>query len=155
MKGNPKVIDYINFLLADELTAVSQYMVHAEMCADWGYEKLAEAIEKRAIEEMKHAEKHIGRILFLEGTPIVSNLNPMHIGPDVLTMLKNDHKSEEGAIEGYNKGIKLCADLGDNGSREILEDVLADEEAHIDWIEAQLDQIEQMGIQNYLVEQLG
>lgn len=155
MKGSAKVIDKINFLLADELTAVSQYMVHSEMCANWGYDKLAEAIEKRAIEEMKHAEKHIARILFLEGQPIVSNLNPMHIGPDVLTILKNDHAAEEGAILEYNKGIQLCTQEGDNGTREILEDILGDEEAHIDWIEAQLDQIAQMGIQNYLVEQLG
>ena len=155
MKGNAKVIDKINFLLADELTAVSQYMVHSEMCANWGYDKLAEAIEKRAIEEMKHAEKHIARILFLEGQPIVSNLNPMHIGPDVLTILKNDHAAEEGAILEYNKGIQLCTQEGDNGTREILEDILGDEEDHIDWIEAQLDQIAQMGIQNYLVEQLG
>ncbi len=155
MKGNAKVIDKINFLLADELTAVSQYMVHSEMCANWGYDKLAEAIEKRAIDEMKHAEKHIARILFLEGQPIVSNLNPMHIGPDVLTILKNDHAAEEGAILEYNKGIQLCTQEGDNGTREILEDILGDEEAHIDWIEAQLDQIAQMGIQNYLVEQLG
>ena len=155
MKGNPKVIDALNFLLADELTAISQYIVHAEMCNNWGYEKLAGAIEKRAIEEMKHAETHIERLLFLEGQPVVSNLNKMHIGPDVLTMLKNDHSAEEGAIAGYNERIKLCADLGDNGTREILEHILKDEEAHIDWIEAQLDQIAQMGIQNYLVEQLG
>jgi bacterioferritin len=130
-------------------------MVHAEMCANWGYEKLAEKIEKRAIEEMKHAEKHIGRILFLEGKPIVSNLNKIQIGPDVLTILNNDHAAEEGAIKEYNKAIRLCTEEGDNGTREILEDVLNDEEAHIDWIEAQLDQIAQMGIQNYLVEQLG
>ncbi len=155
MKGNQKVIDVLNFLLADELTAISQYMVHAEMCADWGYEKLAGAIEKRAIDEMKHAEKHIGRILFLEGRPIVSNLNKITIGPDVLTILNNDHTAEEGAIREYNKAIKLCSEEADNGTRELLEDVLEDEEAHIDWIEAQLDQIEQMGIQNYLVEQLG
>jgi len=155
MKGNPKVIDALNFLLADELTAISQYIVHAEMCNNWGYEKLAGAIEKRAIEEMKHAETHIDRILFLEGQPVVSNLNKMHIGPDVQTILTNDHKAEEGAIAGYNERIKLCADLGDNGTREILEHILKDEEAHIDWIEAQLDQIAQMGIQNYLVEQLG
>jgi bacterioferritin len=155
MKGSPKVIDVLNFLIADELTAISQYMVHAEMCANWGYEKLAEKIEKRAIEEMKHAEKHIGRILFLEGKPIVSNLNKIQIGPDVLTILNNDHAAEEGAIKEYNKAIRLCTEEGDNGTREILEDVLNDEEAHIDWIEAQLDQIAQMGIQNYLVEQLG
>lgn len=155
MKGSQKVIDELNYLLADELTAVSQYMVHAEMCANWGYDKLAEAIEKRAIEEMKHAEKHIGRLLFLEGQPIVSNLNKINIGPDVLTMLQNDHAAEAGAIKAYNEAIKLCSSEADNGSREILEDILGDEEAHIDWIEAQLDQIEQMGIQNYLVEQLG
>ena len=155
MKGNPKVIDALNFLLADELTAISQYIVHAEMCNNWGYEKLAGAIEKRAIEEMKHAETHIERILFLEGQPVVSNLNKMHIGPDVQTILTNDHSAEEGAIAGYNERIKLCADLGDNGTREILEHILKDEEAHIDWIEAQLDQISQMGIQNYLVEQIG
>ncbi len=155
MKGNQKVLDELNFLLADELTAISQYMVHAEMCANWGYEKLASAIEKRAIEEMKHAETHIGRILFLEGRPIVSTLNKITIGPDVLTILNNDHAAEEGAIKEYNKAIKLCTDEADNGTREILEDTLTDEEEHIDWIEAQQDQIKQMGIQNYLVEQLG
>jgi bacterioferritin len=154
MKGNEKVIATLNFLLADELTAVSQYMVHSEMCANWMYAELAEKIEKRAIEEMKHAEKHIGRILFLEGTPIVSNLNKMSIGPDVESMLKNDEQAEAGAIKAYNDAIKQAAELGDNGTREMLEDILGDEEAHIDWIEAQLDQIKQMGIQNYLVEQL-
>ena len=154
MKGNEKVIATLNFLLADELTAVSQYMVHSEMCANWMYAELAEKIEKRAIEEMKHAEKHIGRILFLEGTPIVSNLNKMFIGPDVESMLKNDEQAEAGAIKAYNDAIKQAAELGDNGTREMLEDILGDEEAHIDWIEAQLDQIKQMGIQNYLVEQL-
>jgi bacterioferritin len=154
MKGNEKVIATLNFLLADELTAVSQYMVHSEMCANWMYAELAEKIEKRAIEEMKHAEKHIGRILFLEGVPIVSNLNKMSIGPDVETMLKNDEQAESGAIKAYNDAIKQAAELGDNGTREMLEDILGDEEAHIDWIEAQLDQIKQMGIQNYLVEQL-
>lgn len=155
MKGSQKVIDVLNFLLADELTAVSQYMVHSEMCANWGYDELAEKIEKRAIDEMKHAEKHIGRILFLEGLPVVSNLNKMHIAPKVEGMLTSDHAAEEGAIAAYNSAIKLCTEEADNGSREMLEDILADEEAHIDWIETQLDQIEQMGIQNYLVEQIG
>ncbi len=154
MKGNEKVIEKLNFLLADELTAISQYMVHAEMCANWNLKVLAEVIEKRAIDEMKHAETHIGRILFLEGMPIVSKLNDMHIGADVPAMLKNDHAAEEGAIKAYNEVIKLCAEMGDNGTREILEDILGDEEAHIDWIEAQLDQINLMGVQNYLTEQL-
>ncbi len=154
MKGNDKIIDKLNFLLADELTAVSQYMVHAEMCADWGYETLADKIEKRAIEEMKHAEKHIGRILFLEGRPIVSKLNEMHIGAEVPAMMTNDHNAEKGAIAAYNDAIKLASDMGDNGTREILEDILEDEEAHIDWIESQIDQIDQMGLQNYLTKQL-
>ncbi len=154
MKGNEKVIAKLNFLLADELTAISQYMVQAEMCANWGYNRLAEVIEKRAIDEMKHAEKHIGRILFLEGMPIVSNLNPMHIGDTVEKQLNNDWQSESGAIAAYNEAIKLAAEAGDNGTRELLEDILKDEEDHIDWIEAQLDQIKQMGIQVYLAEQL-
>ena len=155
MKGNEKVIEKLNFLLSDELTAISEYMVHTEMCANWGYGKLAEKIEKRAIDEMKHAEKHIARILFLEGKPIVSQLGKISIGQDVLTQLKNDHSAEEGAIKAYNEAIKLASDLADNGTREMLEDILNDEEDHIDWIEAQLDQIAQMGIQTYLVEQVG
>ena len=154
MKGNEKVIAKLNFLLADELTAISQYMVHAEMCANWGFERLAETIEKRAIEEMKHAEKHIGRLLFLEGRPIVSELNKMHIGETVEIQLKSDWDAEHGAIQAYNDAIKLAAEVGDNGTREMLEDILQDEEAHIDWLEAQLDQIKQMGIQTYLSEQL-
>lgn len=154
MKGNAKVIKKLNELLADELTAINQYMVHSEMCDDWEYGKLHEKIEKRAIDEMKHAEKLIGRILFLEGTPTVSKLNKITIGKDVELQFKNDHAAEQGAIKSYNDGIKLCYDLGDNGTRELLEDILEDEEAHIDWLEAQMDQISQMGIQNYLVEQV-
>jgi len=155
MKGNDKVIATLNFLLADELTAISQYMVHSEMCANWGYDRLHKAIEKRAVDEMKHAEKHIGRILFLEGTPIVSKLNPIRVGADVPAQLKNDWAAENGAIKAYNKGIRQAVELGDNGTRELLESILKDEEVHIDWIEAQLDQIKQMGLQNYLVEQVG
>jgi bacterioferritin len=154
MKGNAKIIDKLNFLLADELTAISQYMVHSEMCANWGYDHLAELVEKRAIEEMKHAEKHIGRLLFLEGQPVVSELNKMHIGQTVEAHHQNDWEAENGAIKAYNEAIRLAVEVGDNGTREILEDILKDEEAHIDWIEAQLDQIKQMGIQAYLSEQL-
>jgi len=154
MKGNDQVIAKLNFLLADELTAISQYMVQAEMCDNWGYKELAEAIEKRAIDEMKHAEKHIGRILFLEGKPVVSELNKIHIGEDVEAHHKNDWESENGAIQAYNDSIKLAVEVGDNGTRELLESILKDEEEHIDWIEAQLDQIKQMGIQVYLSEQL-
>lgn len=154
MKGNIKVIEKLNFLLADELTAISQYMVQAEMCNNWGYAQLAGVIEKRAIDEMKHAEKHIGRILFLEGQPVVSNLNKINIGQDVETQHKNDWGAEEGAIKAYNEAIKLAVELGDNGTRDLLEEILEDEEEHIDWIEAQIDQINQMGIQNYLAQQL-
>lgn len=154
MKGNAQVIETLNQLLADELTAINQYMVHSEMCADWGYDRLHEAIEKRAIEEMRHAEKLIGRILFLEGTPIVSNLNKITIGPKVETQIKNDALAETDAVKMYNQGIRQAVDLGDNGTRDLLESILADEELHLDWLEAQLDQIEHMGIQNYLVEQI-
>lgn len=155
MKGNDKILAALNEMLADELTAINQYMVHSEMCANWGYGELHEAIEKRAIAEMRHAEKLIGRIIFLEGKPIVSNLNPLHIGGDVETQLKNDLASETGAVKMYNDGIRLAVEVGDNGTRALLEGILHDEEDHADWLETQLDQIAQMGIQNYLVEQVG
>jgi bacterioferritin len=155
MKGNEKIIERLNARLADELTAISQYMVHAEMCEDWGYEKLHEAVEKRAITEMKHAEKLIARILFLEGLPIVSELNQMHIGADVEAQLKSDWQAEHDAIQEYNADIRAAAEYGDNGTHQLLKSILVDEEEHIDWIETQLGQIAQMGIQNYLVEQIG
>jgi len=149
------VNDKLNDLLADELTAINQYMVHSEMCDNWGYEKLHKADEKRAVDEMRHAEKLIARILFLEGTPIVSKLNRVNIGAAVEAQHRNDHASESDAIASYNDGIRLASELGDNGTRELLESILREEEAHIDWLEAQLDQIGQMGVQNYLVEQIG
>jgi bacterioferritin len=155
MQGQAKVIERLNARLADELTAINQYMVHAEMCENWGYGRLHEAIQKRAITEMKHAEKLIVRILFLEGMPTVSKLNKISIGPDVEKMHKNDWKAEDTAIKDYNADIRLCAELGDNGTRDILQSILNDEEEHIDWIEVQLDQIKQIGVQNYLVEQMG
>lgn len=154
MKGNAKVVEKLNFLLADELTAISQYMVQAEMCANWGYKHLAETIEKRAMDEMKHAEKHIERIIFLEEKPRVSELNKMHIGETVEAFHQNDWDAENGAIQAYNEGIKLASEMSDNGTREMLEAILKDEEAHIDWIEAQFDQVKQMGLQVYLSEQI-
>jgi bacterioferritin len=154
MKGNEKIIALLNDFLADELTAINQYMVHSEMCADWGYDKLHEAVEKRAIIEMKHAEKLIGRILFLEGKPTVSQLKKINIGETVEAQLKHDLEAEADAIKAYNDGIRLCLELGDNGSRELIEDNLEDEEEHLDWLEAQLDQINQMGLQNYLLAQV-
>jgi bacterioferritin len=154
MKGNEKIIALLNNLLADELTAINQYMVHSEMCANWGYDKLHEAVEKRAIVEMKHAEKLIGRILFLEGQPTVSQLNKITIGAAVESQLKHDLEAEADAIKAYNDGIRLCMELDDHGSRELVEDNLEDEEEHLDWLEAQLDQINQMGVQNYLLAQV-
>ena len=155
MKGDPKVISVLNSLLAEELTAINQYMVHSEMCDDWGYEKLHKSIEKRAIDEMKHAEKLIGRILFLEGTPIVSKYNEIHIGADVSEMYKNDHLAEADAIKSYNSAIALCGEARDYATRDILEAILKDEDAHIDNIEAIQDEIKQMGIQVFLSMQLG
>jgi bacterioferritin len=154
MKGNDRILATLNALLADELTAINQYMVQSEMCDNWGYEKLHKATEKRAIDEMKHAERLIARILFLEGSPIVTKLNPIHIGAEVEAQHKNNVASEIGAIQAYNEGIRLAVEVADNGTRELLESILKDEEAHIDWLEAQLDQIRQVGVQNYLTEQL-
>ena len=154
MKGNETVIEHLNRRLAEELTAINQYFVHAELCENWGYERLHGMIRKRSIDEMKHAEKLIARIIFLEGKPIVSNLNKIHIGEEVAKMHKNDHAAEESAIKGYNESIRVATELGDNGTRELLESILREEEAHIDQLESQLDQIKQMGVQNYLVEQI-
>lgn len=154
MKGNAKIIEQLNDLLADELTAINQYIVHSEMCANWSYDRLHNKIEKRAIDEMKHAEKLIARILFLEGIPIVSNLKKIHIGENVSKQLDNDRDSEEATILLYRDAIKLAHDLNDHGTRELLEDILEDEENHIDFIEAQLDQINQMGIGSYLSQQI-
>ena len=150
MKGKQEVLDQLNVLLAEELTAINQYILHGEMCDDWGYGKLHEMIEKRAIQEMKHAEQLIERILFLEGRPIVSELNKITIGDSVLKQMENDRVAEKEAIDAYNEGVALATKLGDNGSKMLLESILADEEEHIDLIEAQLSMIEQMGLQNYL-----
>lgn len=154
MKGNDKILDVLNNLLSDELTAISQYMVHSEMCDNWRYAELHKAIEARAITEMKHAERLIARILFLDGTPVVSNLKKINIGSDIPKQFDNDLAAEYGAVKGYNDGIRLAYDLGDNGSRELMDSILNDEEEHVDWIEAQIEQIKVMGLQAYLVEQV-
>jgi len=129
-------------------------MVHSEMCANWGYQKLHEGFEKRAIDEMKHAEKLIGRILFLEGTPVVSSLNQIRIGADVPKQIDNDRLAEEGAIRLYNEAIKLASEVGDNATKEMLDHILLDEDAHIDKLEELLDQISQMGLQFFLSKQI-
>ena len=153
MKGHPEIIETLNALLADELTAINQYFLHGEMCEDWGYDRLHEAIEQRAITEMKHAERLIGRILYLEGMPIVSQLNKIHIGDSVLEQFKNDRAAEMDAVKSYNTAIAQSSELGDNGTKMLLESILTDEEGHTDWLEEQFDQIEQMGYEIYLNNQ--
>ena len=155
MKGNDRLINTLNALLADELTAVNQYMVHSEMCDNWGYEKLHKYFEKRSIEEMKHAERLIARVLFLEGRPVVSTLNKISIGAEVPKMLENDHAAEAGAIKAYNEGIKLAGEVNDFATREILEQILGDEDRHIDEIEELQDQIGHMTLPIFLTTQVG
>lgn len=154
MEGNKQVLEHLNLRLAEELTAINQYIVHAEMCANWGYKKLHEAIEKRAIHEMKHAEKIIERILYLEGKPNVSKLNSINIGKDVEAQFQSDYESEKSAVKAYNDSMRLCVEVGDNGTRELFKSNLLDEEGDVDWLEAQMDQIKQIGIQNYLSQQV-
>ena len=155
MKGNDNIIKRLNTLLADELTAIGQYIVHSEMCANWGYGKLHDAIKKRAVEEMKHAEKLIERILFLEGNPDVSGMEKVVIGENVEQQFKNDLDSEAVANKAYNDSIRLCYELSDNGTMELLQSILTDEEKHLDWLETQLSLINQIGNKNYLIEQVG
>ena len=155
MKGNTKLLETLNALLADELTAISQYMVHSGICENWGYGKLHDHFEKRAIDEMKHAEKLIGRILFLEGSPVVSNLLAMHIGSEVPEQLENDRNAEEGAIKAYNRAIVVAGEVADYATRELLEGILKDEDRHIDKIEELQDQIRHMTLPVFLSVQVG
>lgn len=154
MKGHDSIINHLNLLLRDELTAVNQYFVHAEMCENWGYEKLHNLVEKRSIAEMRHAEKIIKRILYLEGQPVMTELNQGNIGSVMEDQFRKDLDAEAHGIKNYNDGIKLAAELGDNGTKDLLEGILVEEEKHLDWLESQLTLIEQMGIQNYLSAQI-
>lgn len=153
MKGNKELVDKLNSLLADELTSINQYMVHAEMCEDWGYGKLSGTVKHHAIEEMKHAERLIERILFLEGTPIVSKLRTIHIGADVPAQVENDLELEMHAVEEYNSAIVLAAEVMDHATRDLLIDILADEDEHVDYLEELQDQIDQMGLPLFLSTQ--
>ncbi len=155
MKGDKKMLAALNRLLADELTAISQYMVHSEMCDNWGYEALHKAIEGQARDEMHHAEWLIQRIIFLEGAPVVSKLNPIRIGKDVPAMIGTDQEDEVGAIGAYNAAIRLAHQVDDQGTVDLLTKILTMEEGHEDWAEAQRDQIAQMGVENYLANQAG
>jgi len=154
VKGDPKVIAVLNEVLKAELTAINQYFLHAEMCENWGYEKLAKKTRVESIEEMTHAEKLMERILYLDGTPNMTDYFKINIGPTVKVQLKNDLDLEYAAVKRLNDGVKLCVAAGDNGSRELLEKILLDEEHHIDYLEAQLHAIEEMGYDNYLAQHL-
>jgi len=153
MKGDEKLLATLNQLLAEELTAISQYMVHSEMCSGWGYEKLHKAIEHQAVDEMHHAEWLIGRILFLDGIPIVSKLNPIKIGKTVTEMIENDQAGELSAVQGYNVAIGLAREACDQSTVDLLTKILKMEEDHEDWAEVQRTQIEQMGLGSYLANQ--
>jgi bacterioferritin len=153
MKGNDAVLMALNKLLAEELTAISQYMVHSEMCANWGYARLHKAIEQQAIDEMHHAEWLIQRILFLEGKPIVSTLNAMHIGEAVADIVGNDLAAELDAVRSYNAAIRTAREVDDQATVDLLTKILKMEEEHVDWGEVQQSQIEQMGLANYLANQ--
>jgi bacterioferritin len=154
VKGDAKVIKLLNQVLKAELTAINQYFLHAEMCHNWRYEKLYGYVRKEAIDEMKHAEALMERILYLEGTPNMTDYFKINIGPTVEQQFKNDLQVEYEAVDRLNEGIKACVAAGDNGTRELLEKILVDEEQHVDWLEAQLHAIDEMGIQNYLAQQL-
>ncbi len=153
MKGNEKLLAVLDQLLADELTAINQYMVHSEMCENWGYNKLHVDIRKQAMDEMHHAEWLIERIIFFEGTPTVSKLNTIKIGKTVSEMINNDNSDELDAVRSYNEAIKLARAVDDQGSVDLLSKILKMEEGHVDWAEIQRAQIEQMGMENYLVNQ--
>ena len=154
MKGNNKLIQELNALLAEELTAINQYMVHAEMCENWGFGKLAKSVKARSVTEMKHAEKLIERIIFLDSQPIVSKLNDIHIGPDVPKQVANDLTAETDAVKHYNSVIKLAVEVADNATKEILDGILNDEDSHVNDLEEKRDEIAMMGLQNFLVTQV-
>jgi bacterioferritin len=155
MRGNEKVIAVLNEMLKEELTAINQYFVHAEMCENWGYKKLSGYIKKQSIGEMKHAESLLERILFLDGTPQMAQPLALKIGDSVKAQLANDLALEVSAVASYNKAVKLATEQGDNGSRDLLTRLLKDEEEHVDFLEAQLNLIKEVGYQNYLALQMG
>ena len=154
MKGHPEVIDLLNEVLTGELTAVNQYFIHHKMCEDWGYERLSSYLRHESIDEMKHADELIGRILYLEGVPNLQRLCKVNVGETVPEQLKLDLELERVALERLQKGVAKCVELADSGSRALLEKILVSEEEHVDWIESQLDLIEQMGLPNYLAQQV-
>jgi bacterioferritin len=154
MRGDDDILELLNEVLTGELTAINQYFLHAKMCDNWGYRRLGEKIRDESIEEMKHAETLVERILYLEGVPNLQRLGTLRIGETVPEQLQSDLNVEHAALERLNDGIALCVAKGDNGSRELLESILTDEEEHVDWIETQLETIRQIGVEHYLAQQL-
>lgn len=154
MQGKRKVIAELNHALKEELTAISQYFLHAEMCENWKYDKLGDYIKKQSIDEMKHAEALIERILFLDGTPNMTELLQINIGKNVKEQISSDLKLELDAVEMYNSAVRIAQEEGDNASRELFEKLLKNEEEHVDWLEAQLHQMEEMGYERYLSQQI-
>jgi bacterioferritin len=154
MKGNAKVLNYLNEALKAELTAINQYFLHSSMCKNWGYNRLAKKQKEESVEEMKHAEALLNRILFLEGTPNMTELFPIKVGANVKQQLQNDLALEMDAIPRLNAGIKTAVEAGDNASRELFEEILVDEEDHVDWLEAQLGMIKEIGLEMYLSQQM-
>lgn len=154
MKGDAKVIAVLNQVLKAELTAINQYFLHSEMCENWGYYRMAKLIKKESIEEMQHAELLMERILLLDGSPNMADYFKLNIGQTLKAQIHNDLNLEYEAVKRLNAGIETCVKAGDNGSRELLEKILLDEEHHIDWLEGQLHAISEMGIENYLAQQM-
>ena len=154
MKGNEEVIKVLNEVLTSELTAINQYFIHSKMCDDWGFQKLAAKKREESIEEMKHADIIISRILFLEGVPNMQRYFPVKVGEDAIEQHRLDLQVEYDAVKRLNAGITLCRDKGDNGTRELLEMILQQEEEGIDWLEAQLHLVEMVGRERYLTEQM-
>ncbi|HVJ93095.1 MAG TPA: bacterioferritin [Labilithrix sp.] len=154
MKGDPKVIDLLNEILTGELTAINQYFLHAKMCQNWGYMRLYEHIRKESIDEMKHADELIERILYLEGLPNLQRLGKLNIGQTAVEMLKNDLAVEMVAVPLLNQSIETCRQVGDNGSEALLKEILTSEEHHIDWLESQLELVKQVGEAHYLAQQI-
>ena len=155
MQGNPEMIELLNDVITAELTAINQYFVHAKMCDNWGYKRLAEHIRAESIDEMRHAEALVERVLYFDGFPNLQRLNPLRVGESVEEQFRNDLDLEYVAVERLNNGIAAAVAAGDNGTRHLLEEILVSEEEHIDWLETQLTAIEQVGLQQYLAEQLG
>jgi bacterioferritin len=154
LKTHPSVIDILNEVLTAELTAINQYFLHGRMCQNWGYHRLHEKLRAESIDEMKHADALIERILYLGGIPNVQRLFKINVGETVPEQLRSDHALEKDAIERFNRAVEVARSNGDNGSRHLLEEMLVSEEEHFDWIEAQLSLIQQVGEANYLSQQI-